>query len=148
MQFSNLAPIIEVPFGVRAEVKRPIPEFYATVGEAGIRALVDRHYELLKKSPIKSLFPIEDPDEFAAAKKHAADFFIQFCGGPQYFNKSRGAPRMVGRHAPFRITPSARRIWLETYQVALQDTQASEAAVSSFWDYLNTFSTWMVNTPE
>jgi hemoglobin len=148
MQFQNFSPIIEVPFGQRAEVKRPLPEFYATIGETGVRDLVDRHYELLKVSEISDLFPVEDPEEFAAAKKHAADFFIQFLGGPPYFNQSRGAPRMVGRHAPFRITPSARRVWLETYAVALQDVDASPGAVSSFWDYLNTFSTWMVNTPE
>ena len=148
MKFSNFTPIIEVPFGQRVEVQRPIPKFYATVGEKGIRDLVDRHYELLKISPIKELFPIGDEEEFAAAKKHAADFFIQFCGGPQYFSQSRGAPRMVGRHAPFRITPSARRVWLETYLEALQDVDASEEAVGSFWNYLNTFSTWMVNTAE
>ncbi len=148
MQFQNFSPIIEVPFGQRAEVKRPLPEFYATIGETGVRDLVDRHYELLKVSEISDLFPVEDPEEFAAAKKHAADFFIQFLGGPPYFNQSRGAPRMVGRHAPFRITPSARRVWLETYAVALQDVDASPGTVSSFWDYLNTFSTWMVNTPE
>ena len=148
MKFNHFAPIIEVAFGQRAELQRPTPEFYATIGEEGVRALVDRHYELLKESSIRDLFPVEDPEEFAAAKKHAADFFIQFLGGPPYFNQSRGAPRMVGRHAPFRITPSARRVWLETYAEALQDVDASPEAVSSFWNYLNTFSTWMVNTPE
>ncbi len=144
----DFSPITEVPFGERAEVKRPLPEFYAALGEAGVRALIDRHYELLKESEISTLFPVDDPEAFAAARKHAADFFIQFLGGPPYFNQSRGAPRMVGRHAPFRITPHARRIWLETYAVALQDVDASSEAVSSFWDYLDTFSTWMVNTPE
>ncbi len=148
MKFSNFAPIIEVSFGQRAEVMRPIPEFYQSVGEEGVRKLVAAHYELLKVSDAKDLFPVDDAEEFAAAKKHAADFFIQFCGGPKYFNASRGAPQMVGRHAPFKITPSARRIWLETYRVALQDVDASPEAVGSFWNYLNSFSTWMVNTPE
>ncbi|HHE06178.1 MAG TPA: globin, partial [Epsilonproteobacteria bacterium] len=54
----NLNPIIETPFGVRAEVQRPIPEFYATVGEEGVRKLVDAHYELLRNSSIKGLFPV------------------------------------------------------------------------------------------
>ncbi|HIP60344.1 MAG TPA: globin [Campylobacterales bacterium] len=144
----NFNLIIKVPFGVRAEVQRPIPEFYATVGEEGIRNLVAAHYELLKTSSIKGLFPIDDAVEFANAKKHAADFFIQFLGGPRYFEQSRGAPQMVGRHAPFKITESSRVVWLELYQELLKDMDATPKEVESYWNYLNSFSTWMVNTPE
>jgi len=140
--------IIEVPMGMRANVIRPIPDFFATVGEEGIRAVTDRHYELLKVSDIKHLFPIEDDHKFALAKKHAGDFFIQYLGGPRYFEQSRGAPQMVGRHAPFAITATARRTWLQTYQKALEILDAPESEKESYWDYLNTFSTWMVNTPE
>jgi len=139
--------IIEVPLGTRAEVIRPIPEFYATVGEEGIRKITDAHYELLKVSDAKHLFPIDDDEEFALAKKHAGDFFIQYLGGPKYFQASRGAPQMVGRHAPFAITAEARRTWLNTYKEALEVVDASTEAKESFWNYLNTFSTWMVNTP-
>ncbi len=139
--------IIEVPLGTRVEVKRPIPAFYASVGEEGMRKLIDTHYELLKVSDTKHLFPIEDDAEFALAKKHAGDFFIQYLGGPKYFQASRGAPQMVGRHAPFAITPHARRTWLTTYQEALNTLDTSDENKESFWDYLNTFSTWMVNTP-
>ena len=141
--------ITEVPLGTRAEVLRPVPEFYASVGEEGMRKLIDAHYELLKVSDAKHLFPIEDEVEFAAAKKHAGDFFIQYLGGPKYFQASRGAPQMVGRHAPFAITPMMRRVWLVTYKEALENSiDATQELKESFWDYLNTFSTWMVNTPE
>ncbi len=144
----NFPEIIEVPFGMRAELMRPIPEFYQSIGENGMRAITDAHYELLKVSDAKHLFPIDDEKEFALAKKHAADFFIQFLGGPRYFEQSRGAPQMVGRHAPFKITQSARRTWLITYQEVLKDIDASPKAIISFWNYLNSFSTWMINTPE
>ncbi|HIP46087.1 MAG TPA: globin [Campylobacterales bacterium] len=139
--------IIEVPMGTRADVIRPIPEFFATVGEEGMRILIDAHYELLKVSDAKHLFPIDNDEEFALAKKHAGDFFIQYLGGPKYFEASRGAPQMVGRHAPFAITPNARKTWLLTYQEALKVLDVSAKEKESFWDYLNTFSTWMVNTP-
>ncbi len=141
--------IIEVPLGTRVEVLRPVPEFYATVGEEGMRKLIDAHYELLKVSDAKHLFPIEDEQEFALAKKHAGDFFIQYLGGPRYFEKSRGAPQMVGRHAPFAITAMMRRVWLIAYKEALEERiDAPQALKESFWDYLNTFSTWMVNKAE
>jgi len=139
--------IIEVPMGTRVDVIRPIPEFYASVGEEGIRILTDAHYELLKVSDAKHLFPIDNDEEFAKAKKFAGDFFIQYLGGPRYFEQSRGAPQMVGRHNPFAITPAARKTWLLTYQEALKVLDAPDNEKESFWDYLNTFSTWMVNTP-
>jgi len=135
-------------FGERPPVTKPIPEFLLEVGEEGIRELVDKHYESIKESDIVHLFPF-DPQDFEKAKVHAADFFIQICGGPQYFNQNRGAPRMVGRHAPFRIDAKAREVWLELYKpllLELKDNGVTETSLQSFWDYLNIFSLWMVNT--
>lgn len=57
---------------------------------------------------------------------------------------------MVGRHAPFRIDESARRRWLEFYAVLLPALEAegiNPEYIQSFWDYLDVFSIWMVNTP-
>ncbi|MFT7859822.1 MAG: globin [Sulfurimonas sp.] len=137
-------------FGVRPPVTKPIPEFLIEVGQDGIRELISEHYESIKGSDIEHLFPI-DPQEFEMAKKHAADFFIQICGGPKYFNESRGAPRMVGRHERFRITPQARETWLELYKPLLKklkENGVTEISLQSFWNYLNIFSLWMVNTQE
>ncbi len=135
-------------FGHRPPVTKPNPEFLQELGEEAFRKLVNDHYELLKDSDIAHLFPTEDPNEFAAAKKHAADFMIQICGGPSYFNQSRGAPQMVGRHAPFAITEQARLRWLECYAMLLPSLspKVSNENIQSFWNYLNVFSQWMVNT--
>jgi hemoglobin len=99
----------------------------------------------LKISNIKGLFPPTEKG-FEAAKKHSADFFIQLMGGPEYFNESRGNPMMRRRHAPFKITPDARIVWLECYIEALNKLDAPDSIKKSYWDYVNTFSTWMVNT--
>ncbi len=55
---------------------------------------------------------------------------------------------MVGRHAPFKITESSRLVWLELYLELLKDMDADAKSVESYWNYLNSFSTWMVNTPD
>ena len=135
-------------FGERPPVTKPNPEFLQELGEVGFRELVSEHYELLKESDISHLFPVNDPQEFADAKKHAADFMIQICGGPRHFEASRGAPRMIGRHEPFAITESARLRWLECYAMLLPtlSNRVSDENIQSFWDYLNVFSQWMVNT--
>ena len=138
--------------GVRPPVTKPHPAFLDLVGEEGVRKMVSDHYDLVVDSEIKALFPI-DADDLAEAKKHASDFLIQICGGPDYFNQNRGAPQMVGRHAPFRITMEARQVWLEEYAKVLATVKTKdgedipEDILKSFWDYLDVFSLWMVNTP-
>jgi hemoglobin len=135
-------------FGVRPPVTKAIPEFLIEIGEEGLRQLVSDHYDALKESDIKHLFPLDD-EEFKLAKQHSADFMIQICGGPAYFNQNRGAPQMVGRHAPFRIDAKARETWLKLYQplfLELKEKGITERSLESFWNYLNVFSLWMVNT--
>ena len=135
-------------FGVRPPVTKPIPEFLIEVGEEGIRKMINDHYNLIRKSDIAHLFPIDD-EEFEKAKTHSSDFFIQICGGPAYFNQNRGAPQMIGRHAPFRIDAKARERWLELYKPCLEELKeqgVTETSLNSFWGYLNIFSIWMINT--
>jgi hemoglobin len=142
--------ITDGALGVRPPVTKPHPGFLFQVGEERFRKLIDDHYEMIRNSDIAFLFPVNDEEDFANAKKHAADFLIQICGGPDYFAQTRGEPRMVGRHAPFRIDESARRRWLEFYAVllpALVDEGINLEYIESFWNYLDVFSIWMINTP-
>jgi hemoglobin len=134
-------------FGVRPPVTKPIPEFLIEVGEEGIRNLTAKHYELIKTSEIKHLFPIDEKD-FQKSITHAADFFIQICGGPAYFNQNRGAPMMIKRHERFRIDAKAREVWLELYKpllIELKEAGVTEKSLASFWAYLDIFSIWMIN---
>jgi len=135
-------------FGVRPPVNKPIPEFLLEIGEDGLRELISKHYDSIKQSEIYHLFP-QDDKEFEEAKVHSADFFIQICGGPAYFNQNRGAPRMVGRHAPFAIDAKAREVWLKLYKpliLELKEQGITETSLYSFWGYLDIFSLWMINT--
>lgn len=137
--------ISQAQVGTRPNVTKPNPAILAHLGEDGMRDMVSRHYEILRVSGIKELFPPTDAG-LEQAKKHSADFFIQICGGPSYFNESRGAPKMGQRHAPFKITQNARKIWLESYAIVLSQTDMSDALKQSFWNYIDIFSIWMMNT--
>ena len=143
MQFN----ITQAPLGARPPVVKPDPKVLQFLGEEKMRKLISDHYDLLRVSNIKGLFP-PTPEGFEMAKKHSADFFIQICGGPDYFNQSRGAPMMAGRHAAFKITPEARLVWLESYIKVLEPLEMPEDLKQSFWNYLDIFSIWMVNFPE
>lgn len=139
--------ITQAQFGTRPQVELPSPKILDFLGEEGMRKLVADHYDLLRQSNIKGLFPPSN-EGFEMAKKHSADFFIQICGGPRYFDQSRGAPRMVARHSAFKINQEARRIWLESYIIVLSQLDMSEELKQSFWNYIDIFSIWMLNTTE
>jgi hemoglobin len=132
--------------GERPDVTKPDQKFYKELGEEGIRKMVSKHYDLLRASKITHLFARND-DEFELSKQHSADFMIQICGGTDYYNQRRGRPMLINRHAPFQITPEARIIWLNCYKQVLLELEISEESLQSFWNYLNVFSAWMVNTP-
>ncbi|MFZ4582662.1 MAG: globin [Paludibacter sp.] len=137
--------ITEYQKGERPAVTIPNPEFLAHLGEDGIRKMVSRHYDLMRQSEIKHLFPSSD-DDFEKAKLRSSDFMIQICGGNDYFNQNRGKPMMINRHSPFKITVAGRKVWLECYRQALLETNLPEALIRSFWNYINVFSSWMVNS--
>jgi hemoglobin len=137
--------INQYEFGQRPPVTIPSPEFLTVMTEAGIRKMVSDHYDLLSKSEIKHLFPRID-EALDKAKQRSSDFFIQICGGYPYFNENRGKPLLAKRHAPFTITPEARVVWLKCYCVVLSKLDLPEELIQSFWNYLNVFSFWMVNS--
>lgn len=131
-------------------VTKPYPGFYTEVGEERFRKLVNDHYEMIRNSDISFMFPVDYEEDFDKVKKHAADFLIQICGGPDYYAQTRGDPRMLSRHARFRIDQKGRQIWLECYAVLLPELEKegiSPKNIQSFWDYLNSFSILLVNTP-
>lgn len=139
--------INQYEFGQRPPVSLPSPEFLKILSESGIRKMVSDHYDLLSQSEVKHLFPriVEALDK---AKQRSSDFFIQICGGHPYFNENRGKPVLAKRHAPFAINQHARVVWLQCYQQVLSKLDVPEDILQSFWDYLNVFSMWMVNTNE
>jgi hemoglobin len=139
--------ITHFEYGQRPAVTLPKAEFLEKLTESGIRKMVSDHYDLLSRSEIRNLFPrIEEALE--KAKQRSSDFFIQICGGHPYFSENRGKPMLASRHAPFHITPSARIVWLNCYQQVLSKLDLPEEIIQSFWNYLNVFSFWMVNTKE
>jgi len=139
--------INQYEFGQRPAVTLPNPEFLNLLSESGIRQMVSDHYDLLSKSDAKHLFPrIEEALD--KAKQRSSDFFIQICGGHPYFNENRGKPMLAKRHAPFAINNKARITWLQCYQEVLSKLDLPEEIIESFWNYLNVFSFWMVNTAD
>lgn len=85
-------------------------------GEAFFVQLVDAFYDAVAND--ETLRPMY-PDDLGESKHHLTLFLIQYWGGPGTYQAERGHPRLRMRHAPFRITKSARDAWLSAMNAAL-----------------------------
>ena len=132
-------------FGQRPAVTIPSPEFLNLLTEEGIRQMVSDHYDLLVQSKISHLFP-SSKASLDKAKQNSSDFFIQICGGPSYYLQNRDKPMLIKRHAISSITSQARITWLQCYIQVLSKLELPDDVIQSFWNYLNVFSSWMVNS--
>ena len=139
--------ISQFEYRQRPPVTIPSPEFLKVLTEEGVRQMVSDHYDLLTQSKISHLFP-RNEEALDKAKRNSADFFIQICGGPSYYLESRGKPMLAKRHAAGSITPESRVVWLQCYIQVLSKLELPEEILQSFWNYLNVFSFWMVNSKE
>jgi hemoglobin len=143
--------ITDGKIGVRPPVTKPHPGFLHEVGKERFHKLVYDHYKLIETSEIAFLFPVLDEEDFEEAKHHAFIFLYEISGGEPLFTQERGEHQMVGRHAPFRIDEKGRRVWLELYAQLLEPLEEegiNPEYIQSFWDYLDIFSMWLVNTED
>jgi hemoglobin len=85
-------------------------------GEAFFVRLVDAFYEAVKTD--ETLRPMY-PDDLQDARRHLTLFLVQYWGGPRTYQEERGHPRLRMRHAPFRVTKTARDAWLTAMSAAL-----------------------------
>lgn len=86
------------------------------VGRAFFDGLVERFYAGVATDEI--LRPMY-PRDLTNAKRHLADFLVQYWGGPDDYSQERGHPRLRMRHMRFAIDTAARDAWLHHMLAAL-----------------------------
>jgi hemoglobin len=89
-------------------------------GEAFFVRLVDAFYEAVENDG--TLRPMY-PDDLTEARRHLTLFLVQYWGGPRTYQEERGHPRLRMRHAPFRVTKTARDAWLAAMGDALESVR-------------------------
>ncbi len=124
----------------------PVPQgLFESMGEAGIRDLIESLYRSLEKSSLSGMF-----SDSKRGAERSADFFIGLLGGPPLFHQRYGPPRLRMRHLPFKIDQKSRRIWLDCFFQCIDafENQSSFPPVQrvALKKFLENFSSWMVNT--
>ena len=124
----------------------PNPQIFAIMGEDRIFKMLEDFYSELEKSSIRHLFP----QDMREASRRQQLFLSLILGGPPLYQQQFGSPRMRQRHLPFAINEAARQVWLDCFKHTLQDADKKYhfpmEHMESFWNFLDKFSAWMVNT--
>ncbi len=90
-------------------------------GEAQVRAIVTRFYDLMDEDPdfygIRKLHP----DSLDGSREKLLMFLTGWLGGPPIYTDAFGHPRLRARHLPFAIGSSERDQWMKCITAAMKD---------------------------
>jgi hemoglobin len=115
-------------------------------GAEGVRALVDRFYELMDQLPeAKGIRDLHPADLTGSADK-LYKFLSGFLGGPPLYVNEFGHPRLRARHLPFPIGVRERDQWVLCMEKALQELVASETLRSTLASYFRRTADHMRNS--
>ena len=116
-------------------------------GEAKVKALVERFYDLMDLEPGYAQLRAAHGTELASAREKLFWFLCGWLGGPQHYTDRFGHPRLRMRHMPFRIGIAERDQWLACMDQAMGevgvDPVLRERLKQSFFQTAD----WMRNSP-
>ena len=90
-------------------------------GDARVRALVDRFYDLMDLEPAYAQLRAVHGHTLDDARDKLYWFLSGWLGGPNLFIERFGHPRLRARHMPFRIGIVERDQWLQCMAQAMND---------------------------
>jgi hemoglobin len=100
--------------------KPPTP-FEQLGGVDGVRALVDRFYDLMDLEPELAELRALHPSTLDGSRDKFAWFLTGWLGGPDLYVERFGHPRLRARHLPFPIDIQARDQWLTCMGLAMAE---------------------------
>ena len=90
-------------------------------GEAAVRALVDRFYDLMDLEPEYRELRALHPSTLDGSRDKLFWFLCGWLGGPQHYVERYGHPMLRARHLPFSIGIRERDQWMACMAQAMRD---------------------------
>jgi hemoglobin len=90
-------------------------------GDAAVRALVDRFYDLMDLEPQYRELRAVHGNELTDARNKLYWFLSGWLGGPSHYIERFGHPRLRARHLPFAIGVVERNQWLACMDQAMRE---------------------------
>jgi len=123
----------------------PPSAFVLMGGEARVRALVDRFYDLMaldeRFAALRSLHPVH----LDASRDKLFWFLCGWMGGPDHYIQRFGHPRLRARHLPFPIASVERDQWLVCMAQAMVDIEVPQPLYDRLLQAFANTADWMRN---
>jgi hemoglobin len=124
-------------------------ELYEHVGgEAGVRKLVDRFYDLMDTLPEARDIRALHPPALDSSRDKLFWFLVGWLGGPPLYIERFGHPRLRARHLPFAIGGRERDQWMMCMTRAIDEQVADGALRAVLVGALGPLADHMRNRPE
>jgi hemoglobin len=123
----------------------PASAFELVGGEAAVRALVDRFYDLMDLDPALAELRALHPTTLDGSRDKLFWFLCGWLGGPQHYTDRFGHPMLRARHLPFSIGIKERDQWLACMQQAMRELQFDPALATRLDEAFFGTADWMRN---
>jgi hemoglobin len=97
-------------------------------GEAAVRSLVDRFYDLMDALPEAMELRALHPPSLDGSRDKLTWYLTGWLGGPPVYVERFGHPRLRARHLPFTIGSRERDQWMMCMRRALAELVAARDA--------------------
>ncbi|MEY2875783.1 MAG: hypothetical protein RLZZ373_3154 [Pseudomonadota bacterium] len=119
---------------------------YAWVGgDARVRELVDRFYDLMDLEPGYRALRAAHGTSLADARDKLYWFLSGWLGGPQHYTERFGHPRLRMRHMPFSIGVQERDQWVACMHQAMTEVALDPVLVERLTESFFGTADWMRN---
>lgn len=131
-----------------SDAREPGSHYEQIGGEAGIRQLVNRFYDLMDTAPEAATVRALHASSLKQSREKLSLYLIGWTGGPQLYVEQYGHPRLRARHMPFTIGARERDEWLWCMERALAEHNMPSELRAFLWQKLRELADFMRNQPE
>jgi hemoglobin len=117
-------------------------------GDAGVRRLVDRFYDLVDSAPEARTIRALHASSLKASREKLYLYLTTWTGGPPIYTERYGHPRLRMRHFPFRIGARERDEWLWCMDRALNEHDMPDELREQLRERLHGLADHMRNQPD
>jgi hemoglobin len=119
---------------------------YQRLGEEpGVRALVDRFYDLMDLEPHYAGLRAIHPATLDGSRDKLHWFLCGWLGGPNLYIDRFGHPMLRARHMPYRIGIAERDQWMACMLQAMQERDVDETLAQRLAESFFGTADWMRN---
>lgn len=114
-------------------------------GDAKVRELVDRFYDLMDFEPGYRTLRAVHGNTLESAREKLYQFLSGWLGGPPLYTDKYGHPMLRARHLPFAIGDVERDQWMACMRQAMEETHVPQELRGSLGDAFQKTADWMRN---